>query len=391
MKLLSSFILAACAALAGCAGLPTSGPHADAVKEAASAPPRGTQPQIRVLDVSPELVQRIDEQQRRATLAEAFGTRGASVPRFVIGYGDSIEVSVWEAPPAALFGVASPDSRVINSSSRVAALPEQMVNSSGEVNVPFAGAVKVVGRTAQEVEEEISARLKTKAHDPQVLVRILRNASNTVTVVGEVANSVRFPLTPSGERLLDALAAAGGFKQAVGKLSIRLTRDVVVDGKPQTRVVSLPLETIITDPAQNIKLQAGDVVTALFQSNSFIALGATGRNEEIAFEAQGISAAQALGRSGGLRDERANAAGVFIFRFEDASVFDQSGDADGKVPVVYRFDLKDPASFFLAQEFPMRNRDVLYIANAPAAELQKFLNMVSSVIFPLATTRSVTN
>ena len=30
----------------------------------------------------------------------------------------------------------------------------------------------------------------------------------------------------------------------------------------------------------------------------------------------------------------------------------------------------------------MRNKDVLYVANAPAAELQKFLNLVGSVVYP---------
>ena len=30
----------------------------------------------------------------------------------------------------------------------------------------------------------------------------------------------------------------------------------------------------------------------------------------------------------------------------------------------------------------MRNKDVLYVANAQAAELQKFLNLVGSVVYP---------
>ena len=55
---------------------------------------------------------------------------------------------------------------------------------------------------------------------------------------------------------------------------------------------------------------------------------------------------------------------------------------DGQVPVVYTINLKDPASFFIAQNFPMRNKDVLYVANAQATELQKFLNLVGSVIYP---------
>jgi polysaccharide export outer membrane protein len=45
--------------------------------------------------------------------------------------------------------------------------------------------------------------------------------------------------------------------------------------------------------------------------------------------------------------------------------------------------MKDPASFFVAQSFPIHNKDVLFVSNAPAADLQKFLNIVVSVIYPI--------
>ena len=220
-----------------------------------------------------------------------------------------------------------------------------------------------------------------------MLVRRTRNLSSDVTVVGEVVNSARVPLTPSGERLLDALAAAGGVRAPVEKTTIQVTRD--------KRVYALPLDTIIRDPKQNVPLQPGDVITAMSQPLSLVALGATGKNEEINFEAQGISLAQALARAGGPNDSRADARGVFIFRFEarDALTWPRQPGAatpEGKVPVIYRLDLRDPAGFFVAQSFPIRDKDVLYISNASLAELQKFLNIVSTVIYPVASFRALT-
>jgi len=107
-------------------------------------------------------------------------------------------------------------------------------------------------------------------------------------------------------------------------------------------------------------------------------LGATTRNEEVQFEATGISLAQALAR--------ADAQGVFLFRWEDKAVFEgQPGIAtnpEGKVPVIYRANMKDPATFLHAQQFPMQHGDLVYVSNATAAEWQKFLSIVSSVIFP---------
>jgi polysaccharide export outer membrane protein len=147
------------------------------------------------------------------------------------------------------------------------------------------------------------------------------------------------------------------------------------------------LETIVRDPRQNILLQPGDVIAALYQPLSFSVLGATGKNEEINFEAQGISLTQALARAGGLIDNRARASGAFIFRFESLGALDWPvppvTTPDGKVAVIYRVNLKDPATFFAAQSFPIQNKDVLYVSNATAAELQKFFNLIVAVIYPL--------
>jgi polysaccharide export outer membrane protein len=159
---------------------------------------------------------------------------------------------------------------------------------------------------------------------------------------------------------------------------------------------ALPLGQVIRDPRQNIPLRSGDVVTALFQPLSFTALGATGRNEEINFETQGITLAQGLARAGGLLDTRSNPEGVFIFRFEpaDALVWPRQPAVttpEGMVPVVYRVDLRNPNSFFVMQNFAVQNKDVLYVSNAPAAELQKFLNIIVSVLYPALSIINATN
>ncbi|GAA0574261.1 polysaccharide biosynthesis/export family protein [Caenispirillum bisanense] len=372
------FVLLGLLSLSGCATFPdwiaSAGPSRAQVAEQ-----KEVVSPIPVIEVTDAVARAVMAAGKHASFAVALSE---VTPRgYTVGPGDFLEVSVWEAPPAVLFGAATIDPKLGVSSTRVTTLPEQMVAADGSINVPFAGSILVSGKSPQEIEKEIVRRLSGKANLPQVLVRVTRNATANVTVVGEVAQSVRMPLTAKGERLLDALAAAGGVRQPVGKTTIQLSR--------AGKVVAMPLESIIQDPAQNILLQPGDVVTASFQPLSFVALGATGKNEEINFEAQGIMLAQALGRIGGLQDARADAQGVFIFRFEDPSVFQNGGKdlpktPEGKVPVIYRADLKNPATFLIAQNFPIRNKDVLYVSNAPAAELQKFLNILTSSIFSVS-------
>ena len=372
-------------ALGGCSTysvlLPSSGPSAELVQAPAVADSG-----VQVLDVSGPLAQRLAAKRAGVSFAKQWG--GAAQPGFVLGAGDVLEVSIWEAPPASLFGASAVDMRSGGATARVSVLPEQMVGSDGRIQVPFVGGVLAAGRTPAQIQADIVAGLKGKANQPQVVVRVLRNTTSNVTVVGEVATSVRMPLTAKGERLLDALAASGGVRQPVGKMSLQLTRG--------NDVLSLPLDTIIADPAQNVFLQPGDVLTAVHQPFNLTVLGATGANREMEFEAQGITLAQALGRAGGLQDQRADARGVFIFRFEDPALVpdgrpDAPKNAQGKIPVIYRVDLKDPSSFFAAQDFPMRHRDVVYVANAPAAELQKFLNIVGSVVAPVAAVQNLNN
>lgn len=375
--------LSAAILLSGCVALPASGPTGKEIGETSS---NFDGAGIQLVDVDADITRQLIAQRRQKLFSESLAQ--AAEPARTVGVGDSLEVNIWEAPPATLFGAATgSDARGAAPGSRATTLPEQLVDRDGFIAVPFAGKIPATGRTLAEIEAEVVQRLNGKAHQPEVMIRRTRNRSSTVTVVGEVATSVSLPLTPSGERLLDALAAAGGVRQPVSKTTVQITRG--------DEYLSLPMDTVIRDPRQNVRLQAGDVITAIFQPLSFTALGATGKNEEINFEAQGITLAQALARSGGLLDSRSDAQGVFIFRFERETALKwprqpAAATPDGLVPVVYRVDLKKPSSFFVMQSLAINNKDIVYVSNAPAAELQKFLNLVFSVAYPVLTTIQVT-
>lgn len=307
---------------------------------------------------------------------------------YPLGPGDRLEISVWEAPPAVLFNSSSLDPRAGTAGAKVTTFPEETVAADGTIDVPFAGSVPVNGLSPTRIAAEVVRRLAGKANQPQVTVRVTSNVTANVTIVGEVVHSTRMPLSAKGERLLDALAMAGGTQNPVGQTTIQLSRD--------GQVGSMPLDSIIRDPQQNIPLQPGDVITALFKSHSFTALGAIGKNEEIQFEAQGITLAQALGRIGGLQTGLADPRGVFIFRFEDPGVVSGNEQRnlrtpENKVPVIYQVDLKNPATFLLAQQFPIQDKDVIYVSTAPAAELQAFINIISSSVYSVTSVNGLAN
>ncbi len=331
---------------------------------------------IKVIEVAGDTAFELPAMRSAPPFSEAL--QGVMPVGTTVDVGDALEVTIWEAPPATLFGGAITDTRIGTaiSTARPTTLPEALVGPDGTISVPFAGAVPVRGRTLRDIEIEIVRRLQGKANGPQVQVRLARNATATVTVVGEVNQSARLPLTPRGERLLDALAQVGGVKPPVNLTTIQVTRG--------GQTFRMPLSAVIERSENNVILAKDDVVTALFQPYSFTVLGAAGRNDEIRFEAFGITLSQALGRIGGLQDGRANPRGVFLFRWQDRSDPARLGD-----PVIYSFDLKDPAVFFLAQQFRMEDSDLIYITNSPVAELQRFVGIVSQTILPAATAITV--
>lgn len=362
------FILSfsAAVALVSCSSfLPSSGPGTSDVNYADSP---DSQQNITVLAINSEILQNLAKHKRQQVFSSTFSDSSANNTTS-INPGDILEITIWEIPPA-LFG-GSPD--LNNPSTSATTLPAQMVNSKGQISIPYAGIIDVGGLSSRTVETKIVQRLKGKANRPQVMVKTVRNNSATVTVVGEVNSSLRMSLTDGGERVLDALAAAGGTRRPVEKITLQLTRGNTVQ--------TMPLEDIIRNPLQNIPLKPGDVITLLYQPLSLTALGAIGKNQEVNFEAKGISLAQALGRVGGLQDNRADSRGVFVFRFEDPEILDKN--AARPQPVIYTLDLSDPSGFFLAQNFQIHDKDILYVSNAPSADLKKFLNMVVSVVYPV--------
>jgi polysaccharide biosynthesis/export protein len=394
-------VLSLATALAGCAALPAAGPTSDAVVAGAEvATDQGAFARYELVDVDPALIEALRGRPQDSLLASFGDNRRAPEP--VIGVGDVVSVTIWEAGSGGLFSGPLIADR-FSAGSRSAFIPEQVVGRDGSITVPYAGRVKVLGMRTQDVQGLIEKELAGKAIEPQVIVAITSPVSNSVTVIGEavagggaaaaaagrsqlaaaagLGTPGRIPLTTKGDRLLDVIATAGGMTAAVHETFVRLSRGGTT--------VTVPMTTVVSNPRENIFLRAGDIVTMVRDPQTFVATGATGSNFEIPFSAEGITLAQALAKSRGLSDLQADPAGVFIFRFEPDVVVRRVRPGSPLlgnriVPVVYRINMRDPNSLFLAQGFKMRNRDVLYVSNAPFVELQKALGVVGQFTTPAA-------
>jgi polysaccharide export outer membrane protein len=375
MKAVAVMGLLACV-IAGCSALPTAGPTASDVRGQEF---KDNQTRFDLIDIDDNVVAAVLAEPRESLHAR-FKKYGQP-PQPKIGVGDAVVVSIWEAAGGGLFS-ASPTEHV-SAGSRSVTIPEQVVARDGGISVPFADRVPVAGRLPVEVQRTIEQRLAEKAIEPQVIVTVTKSLTNSATVTGEVVAGARVPLSLKGDRLLDLIAAVGGAKSPVYETFVRLSRDGVT--------ATIPMESLVADPAENIYVQPGDVLTLVRLPQSFTAFGATGSNAQIPFPSEKLTLVEALAKAGGLQDLRSDPAGVFLFRFEPPKIISKLGrpqlktGPDSSSPVVYRLDLRDARSYFLAQRFPIEDKDIIYVANADLNELQKFFTLLNTLTGPVIT------
>ncbi len=362
-------------AVAGCGFFPAQGPSAsDVVQQSVAGSPEGG-PRYLVADLTPATVA-VLKQVGQPSFARFAAHDGAPSP--AIGLGDSVSVTVWEAASGGLFSSAAVNG--VTAGSHSAAIPEQAVGRDGAITIPYAGRIKVAGLTPAQVEKTIVARLVGKAIEPQALVTVSKNLSNSVTVTGEVSNGAQVPLTARGERILDVIASAGGLKAPVHDVFISLSRG--------SSTAKIPMQALLANPRENIFVRPRDVITVESQPQTLTAFGSTGRNELVKFDAAGVSLEEAVAKAGGLQAEMANPEGVFLLRAEPASIAHQLDPAYpvppgvSSVNVVYRINLKDTATYFLARNFQVRNKDVIYVAAAPSAEFYKAMQLFATISQP---------
>lgn len=353
--------------LGACSTLPSSGPTAASMRDddtSTDAVP------FAYVNLNQNTVDTLGRYEPKG-LAGAFTDRRPSA-NIKFGIGDVVTVTIFEAAAGGLF---IPNEAGVRPGNFVA-LPEQAIDSDGNISVPFAGSIPAAGKTNVEVQRTIVDRIKNRAIEPQVIVALGQQRTGLVTVLGEVNNPVRFPAPASGagDKITDAITRAGGIKAQGYETWVVLER-----GKKSAKV---PFENLIVSPENNIFLQPNDRIYVYREAQKFLAFGAAGQQGEFNFDAWRITLANAVGKAGGLLDSQADPGSVFLYRRESRDVarrlgIDVTKFTGDQIPVIYATDLRDPSGFFVASKMQMRNGDVIFVANAQSVQVTKFLQILN--------------
>ncbi|MTH98918.1 polysaccharide biosynthesis/export family protein [Roseibium sp. RKSG952] len=359
--------IAVAAALAGCAALPGDGPSAINItsQDIESNSTVGDYSVIKLTSANIGMI----KSYRPLAFANQFKGVGGGGSSALLGVGDVLQIGVWEAAPDGLFSSAAEGAGAIPAT----------IDETGFIFVPYAGRVRAAGLTIEGLRESIQQKLIGKAVEPQVLVTLKQKLSKTAVVVGDVMKPGVYPLALKNTRLLDLVATAGGSREA--------TYETVVTLKRGNRSATTRLEHLIEFPENNVLISPSDNILLSHRPRTFSTFGAVKGNELVPFRTQTVTMAEALATVGGLNDNKADATGIFLFRFEDSELVrrlqpEQAAFTSGRVqvPVVYRLNLRNANGFFLSRDFEMRDKDILFVSNHPTAELGKFLQIIAPLI-----------
>lgn len=364
---LASVLLAVLLSSTGCSIMPMSGPEDHVIKSEQTV----NGPEYGLVKLTPTVVDIVREYGPGA-IAGSFPDNRPP-PSIKFGIGDVVAVSIFEAAAGGLFIPAEAGVRPGN----FVSLPNQNVDSAGFITVPYAGAIKANGRTPSEIQQDIVKAIGNRAIEPQVVVSLITQNTSLISVLGEVNTPTRLTANAAGERILDVISRAGGPKGQGWETWVTLERH----GKRAT----VPFGALVYTPMNNIWVHPGDTIYVYREPQIFLAFGASGSQGQFPFDMWKINMAQAMAKAGGLLDAQAEPSGVYVYRREPRELAERLGVDCSKfvgptVPVVYNADFRDPAAYFLATKFDMRDKDVLFAANAATVDTAKFLQFVRVVI-----------
>jgi polysaccharide export outer membrane protein len=308
-------------------------------------------------------------------LANAFPNR--SRPRELrFGIGDILGVTIFEASAGGLFIPGEASVRPGNFIN----IPNQAIDIHGNISIPYAGNIRAAGRTQVEVQQAIVDALKDRAIEPQAVVALVDQRTSLITVLG-VGRSARLPALPTPERLLEVITRAGGIATSSGAptgpgIWVMLERD----GKREVA----PFGALLYEPANNIYAHPNDIIFLYDEPQTFLTFGALGAQQQIPFTSWRMSLAEAIAKAGGLIDALADPTAVFLYRGETREIAEAMGvdcaPFQGPIiPVIYIISLRDPAGYFLASTFEIRNKDVIYVSNSFSVESTKFMTYIGTL------------
>ena len=283
---------------------------------------------------------------------------GGGVPGQVIEAGDVINVTLWDNEESSL--LSTPGQKVVQ-------LPNLTVSPEGTVFLPYADEVYVAKMSAEEARKAVQDKLLAIVPSVQVQLSHVSGRKSAVDLVSGVAKPGNYPLEDRNMTLLSVLALGGGVPAGTVNPQVRVSRG----GK----LYGISMSRLLADPSLDPALRGGDKIYVEPEQRYFLSFGAAGREAQIKFPQDNLTAMEAVTLSGGLNETRADAKGILILRDYGPNALRDDGTGPDKERMIFAFDLTTADGLFSAGEFPIQHKDLILATESPLTNTRTILSL----------------
>jgi polysaccharide export outer membrane protein len=301
---------------------------------------------------------------KHARPAHGWLTGGPGGRGQVLAAGDVVSLAVWENGENKLLTTDAAPS---------VELQKTRVSASGKIFVPYIGEVEVAGLSPEAARARIEERLTPLIPAAQVQLEAEPGRSNSVDLIGGVAQPGNFPMQDRSLTALGLISLGGGPRADLRNPQLRLLR--------AGKVYETSMARLLERPGADVGLRAGDKLIVREDPRYFLALGASGKEEIIPFPQDELTALEAITLAGGLTDTRANPRGLLVLREYPASAVraDGMGGPD-RERVIFSLDLTTSDGLFSAQNFRLEPRDLVLATESGAVSLRTMLGLMGTSV-----------
>ncbi|MGR3502096.1 polysaccharide biosynthesis/export family protein [Pseudaestuariivita sp.] len=281
----------------------------------------------------------------------------------IVRPGDRIDLVIWDSQLNSL---------LTSEAEKAVRMDGLEVSSGGAIFVPYINTVKISGLTPDQARRRIQTRLQPVVPSAQVQLNMSAGVGNSVDLVSGVGAPGSYPMPNQNFSVLGLIAKGGGISDALRNPLVRLIRG--------SKTFEIRADTLFASADKNTRLVGGDKVIVTEDERSFMAIGASGKEDLIYFPKDHVTALEAVSLMGGLLDARADPKGLLVLREYPLEAVRSDGSGPTHPHVIFSFDLTTADGLFAARNFEINPNDTVLATEAPAVQTRAALALFGAVL-----------